>query len=604
MIGNVIFSVDMKDIRFALFDLFEIQGLFGLERFQHVKRDDAEEILRQAERMAVEVLHPLNKGVDLSPPLFQEGRVRMPPDFREAFRTYCDGGWIPCTLEKEAGGMGLPEVLGMALKEIFNGACGGFFAFSSLTAAALNLIHTYGSDAVKRRYAHKMAKGVFTGTMCITEPACGSYLAEIATRAERVGDAFRIRGTKIFIGTGEHDLSENIVHCVLARIQGAPEGYGGISLFAVPKYLVHEDGTTGRPNGVRCSGIERKMGWDGAPTATLHFGEQDDCLGWLLGNEGEGLAQMFQMMNEMRLGTAAQGVGQAATAYRMALSYARTRIQGLSCRRKKGDPLVQVRIVEHPDIRRNLLFMKTVVEGCRRLLFQTALYLDLSRAVPGQAEREYYDDLVEILTPVCKSYATDMGFRVAETAVQTLGGYGYIKDYSVEQYLRDIKVACIYEGTNGIHGIDLQRRKLNIHGGRLFRNLLRELEGFIRANRSHPLLGASVGRLEQAGKKMVAAAETFGVKGEEDPGLPLSVAKPFLDLTGHVLCTWMLLKSAVTADSLLQAPGVSALDQAFFQGKISTARFAVANLLPRAEALAATIASWDRSILDMEEEAF
>ncbi|MBW1819330.1 MAG: acyl-CoA dehydrogenase, partial [Deltaproteobacteria bacterium] len=353
-----------------------------------------------------------------------------------------------------------------------------------------------------------------------------------------------------------------------------------------------------------CGGIERKMGWDGAPTATLHFGEQGACRGWLLGEEGRGLAQMFQMMNEMRLGTAAQGVGQAAAAYRMALSYAKTRSQGLSYRRKKGDPLIQVPIIDHPDIRRNLLFMKAVVEGCRLLVFQTALYIDLAKGLDDDAEREYYDDLVEILTPVCKAYATDMGFRVAETAVQTLGGYGYVRDYPVEQYLRDIKVACIYEGANGIHAIDLQRRKLNIKDGRLFRNLLQELDGFIRENRSHPVLGSSVAALEQARKKMVAAADSFPSKGDEDPGLPLTVAKPFLDLTGHVLCTWMLLKSAAAADAMLKTSGTAEADRAFFQGKISTARYAVANLLPQVDALAATIAAWDRSILDMGEDEF
>ncbi|MBW1788486.1 MAG: acyl-CoA dehydrogenase [Deltaproteobacteria bacterium] len=594
----------MKDIQFALFEICKVQTLFQLERFQHFERDDVEAILTQAERMAVDVLYPVNKVADLTPPRFEDGKVTMPKAFHQAFRTYSDAGWIPCTLEKEAGGRGLPEVLGMALKDIFNGACGGFHAFSGLTLAALNLINTYGGDHVKRQYADKMAKGVYTGTMCLTEPDAGSYLADITTRAVRDGNAFRIEGTKIFIGTGEHDLSENIIHCVLARIEGAPKGYGGISLFAVPKYHVNDDGTIGPANNVRCGGIERKMGWDGAPTATLHFGEQGACRGWLLGEEGRGLSQMFQMMNEMRLGTAAQGVGQAAAAYRMALSYAKTRVQGLSYQRKKGDPLIQVPIIDHPDIRRNLLFMKAVVEGCRLLVFQTALYIDLAKGLDDEAEREYYDDLVEILTPVCKAYATDMGFRVAETAVQTLGGYGYVRDYPVEQYLRDIKVACIYEGANGIHAIDLQRRKLNIKDGRLFRNLLQELDGFIRENRSHPVLGSSVAALEQARKKMVAAADSFPSKGDEDPGLPLTVAKPFLDLTGHVLCTWMLLKSAAAADAMLKTSGTAEADRAFFQGKISTARYAVANLLPQVDALAATIAAWDRSILDMGEDEF
>ena len=600
----ITFSIDSRDIRFALFDLFRVQDLLKFERFQHLGLDQMEMLLAQAERMAIEILSPLNKVADQTHPQYRDGKVTMPPAFHSAFRKYADARWIPSTLDKEGGGLGLPESLGMAITEIFNGACGGFYAFSSLSSSALRLIGTFGTEGIKRRFLDKMVKGTFTGTMCLTEPEAGSYLADITTRAARHGETFKIKGTKIFIGTGDHDLSENIVHCVLARIEGAPSGYKGISLFIVPKYRVNEDGTPGPLNDVHCSGIESKMGWDGAPTATLHFGDHDECQGWLLGEEGQGLALMFHMMNEMRLATGAQGVGQAAAAYRIALSFARERIQGLSYRRRKGDPPVQVPIIDHPDIRRNLLFMKTVVEGCRRLVIQTALYIDLSKAVDDEREREYYQDLVEILTPICKAYATDMGFRVAETAVQSMGGYGYIKDYRVEQYLRDLKVSCIYEGTSGIHAIDLQRRKLNIKGGQLFGNLIQEMDGFIQQNLRHSVLGPSIGKLEKAKDKMVEVAKSFSIKREEDPGLPLSVAKPFLDLTGHIVTTWMLLKSAVVADSFLGDSQTSETDRAFYQGKIFTARFAVSNLLPQVDALAQTISAWDRSILDMGEAAF
>ncbi len=453
----------------------------------------------------------------------------------------------------------------------------------------------------------KMAKGIFAGTMCLTEPEAGSYLADITTRASRSGGTFKIKGTKIFIGTGEHDLSENIIHCVLARIEGAPAGYGGISLFAVPKYRVNNDGSVGDSNDVHCSGIEDKMGWEGAPTAVLHFGDNDACEGWLLGKEGQGLAQMFQMMNEARLSTAIQGVGQAAAAYQKALSFAKGRVQGISYKRKKGDPPVQVPIIDHPDIRRNLLFMKTVVEGCRRLIYQTAHYIDLSKLHKDEKERERYGDMVEILIPICKAYATDMGFRVAETAIQSMGGYGYVKDFGVEKYLRDLKVACIYEGTNGILAITLQRRGLTLKGGKLFQSLVAEMDVFIEANRRHTVLGQMVGKLDKAKKKMVAAAASFAGKDKEDPGLLLSVAKPFLDLCGHVLCTWVLLRAAVVAASKLSSSDsnvVSDRDRDFHQGKIHTARFAVSNLLPQVEAMAETIASWDRSLLDIGEESF
>jgi len=601
---NIGFFVDSSDLRFALFDVFRVQALLKYGRFRHLDRDQLEQVLSQAERMAVEVLSPLNRVADQNHPQYKDGKVTMPPEFHLAFKKYADGGWIPSTLEKDAGGWGVPETLGMAIKEIYNGACGGFYAFSALTMGAMNLIHNYGTEDMKRRYLDKMAQGIYTGTMCLTEPESGSFLADITASAKSDGETFKIKGAKVFVGTGNHDLSENIIHLVLARIECALPGYKGLSLFVVPKYLVNDDGTRGPLNDVFCAGIEDKMGWDGAPTARLHFGDNDDCSGWLLGEEGKGLTFMFHMINEMRLATGAQGVGQAAAAYQLALAYSKERIQGLSYLKKKGEPDVQVPIIDHPDIRRNLLFMKAVVEGCRRLVFQTALYIDLSKAVDEEKEREYYEDLVEILVPICKAYSTDMGFRVAETAVQSMGGYGYVKDYRVEQYLRDLKVSCLYEGTSGIQAIDLQRRKLTIKGGRLFRNLVKEMDGFIQQNLENPALGPSILRLKSAKEKMVELAQSFPAKNKEDPGLPLSVAKPFLDLTGHIACSWMLLKSAVVADSLLGKTQASEDDQAFYQGKIFTAQFAVVNLLAKVGGLAETIYAWDRSILDMPEDSF
>jgi hypothetical protein len=598
------FKVDLRDIRFTLFEIFRIQDLLKFPRFRHLDLDQMESILAQGERMAVEILSPLNPIADQTPPRYEDGKVLMPAEFKPAFRRYAGDGWMIATVERQAGGWGLPESLGMALREMFNGACGGFYAFSSLTLGAFNLIQKFGTDAMRRKYVEKLGTGLYTGTMCLTEPHAGSFLADITTRARREAGSFKIKGQKTFIGTGEHDLSENIVHCVLARIEGAPNGYEGISLFLVPKHRVKDDGSLGPFNDVRCGGIEKKMGWDGAPTATLHFGESDDCQGWLLGEEGKGLGQIFHMINEMRLATAAQAVGQAAAVYEVALAFTKERLQGLSYKRKKSDPAVQVPIMEHPDIRRNLLFMKGLVEGCRRLIIQTALCIDLSKSAEEERDREHYQDLVEILTPICKAYSTDMAFRVAETAVQCMGGYGYVKEYGAEQYLRDLKVSAIYEGTNGIQAIDLQRRKLNLKGGQLFRSMTGEIDSFVHDNLKHPILASSVRRLGDATARMVETASTFAQKDQEDPGLPLSVAKPFLDLAGHVLCTWMLLRSAIKADALLGTEGVSEKNQTFYQGKMLTAQFAAANLLPQVDALCSTISEWDRSILDMEVEAF
>ena len=552
------YSVDLRDIRFCLYELFHIQDLLHFERFSHLDQYQVDHVLTQVEKMAREVISPLNRLVDQNHPQYQDETVIMPKEFHSVFKKYADAGWISSTLEKLARGWGLPETVGMAIREIFNGACGGFYAFSSLTTGAMHLIQKFGTEAIKNQYVDNLAKGIYTGTMCLTEPESGSYLAEMRTGAKREGDIFKIKGTKIFIGTGDHDASKNIIHCVLARVEGAPQGYAGISLFIVPKYRLTEEGNF-ISNDVFCSGIENKMGWDGAPTARLHFGDNDDCNGWLLGKEGQGLTLMFQMMNELRLATAAQGVGQGAAAYQIALSFAKERIQGLSYKARKGEPSVQVPIINHPDIRRNLLFMKSMVEGCRRLILQTAIYDDLCKVMSEEGDREYYKDLVEILTPICKSYSTDAGFKIAETAIQSMGGYGYLKDFGVEQYLRDSKIACIYEGTNGIHGIGLQRL-LAMKEGRLFKNLTREIDKLIQENRYNPVFGPSIKKLEDSKQIMVDLAGLLVSKRNEDLGLTLSVAKPYLDLTGHVLCTWMLIKSALTANALLNNSQLSSTD--------------------------------------------
>jgi len=601
---GISYTVDSRDIRFALFDVFHTQDLARFKRFEHVNREQIDEIVTRAERMAVDVLAPLNEVGDRNPPQYRDGKVTLVAPFYAAYKKFCGEGWLPLILKRESGGRGFPESLVAVIKEMHTGACGGFYAYPGLTAGALKLVDYFGSDKVKGMFLEKMAKGIYTGTMCLTEPESGSYLADITTQAKRTGDTFSIKGMKIFIGGGEHDLSENIVHCVLARIEGAPAGYRGISLFAVPKTRIHQDGSLGTANDVFCTRIESKMGHEGATTASLRFGDHDACQGWLLGSENNGLAYMFVMMNEARLGTAVHAVGQAAAAYQMALAFARKRVQGLSYRRKKGDPPDQVPIIQHPDVRRNLLFMKAIVEGLRALNIQTGLYIDLSKVLEGTKEREYHEDIVEILTPICKAYASDLGFKVAETAVQTMGGRGFIKDYPVEQYLRDLKPTSLYEGANGIQAITHQGRNLNIKRGQLFRNLIGEIEGFVKENIGHPSLGSGVAALGRAKDIMVEAAGSFPSKRAEDLGLPLTVAKPLLDLTGHILCTWMLLKSAVVADVALKRGPLPDKEREFYQGKTFSAQFAVANLLPQVDALAKTISLWDRSVLDIPEGGF
>jgi len=604
--NKVTFDIDLKDFSHVLFEVLNVENLFGYDEYKHLDRSCVEEALMKANNLAKDKLFPLISVADREPPFYEDGKVIMPEPLHRGYNELCRGGWIAISRKKGTSrrNLGFPQSIAMAIREMHYGACGGLNVFPTLTNSALNLIDTFGVDSLRKQFCDKMARGEFTGTMCITENNSGSFLGDISTKAERKGDIFFINGKKVLIGAGDHNLTENIVHCVLAHIEGAPKGYKGLSLFVVPKFRANEEGRVGDFNDVYCSGIENKMGWDAAPTARLQFGEKHQCHGWLLGKEGEGLSQMFQMMNEMRLVTAVQAVGQAAAVYQIALHYAKNRKQGLSYKRKKGDPVFQVPIIDHPDIRRNLLFMKSLVEGCRRIVIKTAYYIDLVEVITEEKEKQYYQNLVDILTLVGKAYPTDMAFQVAERAVQTLGGYGYIKDYLVEQYLRDIKPASIYEGTNGVLAINLQKKQLVAKEGRVFLDLVNEIDKFIVQHIKHPRLGRLVAELNKSKETMIELAKSFTIKGQEDAGLALSVAKPFMDLTGHIICTWLLLESATTADSMLYTVQAPDQNKDFYQGKITTANFAVTNLLAEAEGIAAMISSWDRSVSEIKEEEF
>ena len=434
--------------------------------------------------------------------------------------------------------------------------------------------------------------------MCLTEPGAGSNLAALETMAVPEGDHFRIKGSKIFISWGEHDLTENIIHLVLARIEGAPKGTRGISLFVVPKIRVRPDGTLGEPNDVVCTGIEHKCGLHAAPTAALTFGGHDGCIGYLCGEANNGLAHMFQMMNGARINSAVSGMTMAGSAYLNALAYTKNRVQGRDIAgRYEGD----VTIINHPDIRRMLLWMKAVADGMRSMVYTAAYWEDLANGLPSGTEKTHWQNLVDFMTPILKAYCSDTGFRVCEIAMQCLGGYGYCRDYPIERYLRDVKIMSLYEGTNGIQSMDLMGRKLTIRDGGCLHAYQAEIDHFCAAHRDHPTLGKRVRKLEETAGMMVSCALEMKDRMRNDPLQWASYTYPALIAFGEITMAWRLLDLAVIASERATKDGRK---HDFHRGKVFQATWFVDTTLPHTQARIGTCLRQDREIVDIPDNAF
>ncbi|MGC8810209.1 MAG: acyl-CoA dehydrogenase, partial [bacterium] len=551
---------------------------------------------------------------------FEKGKVKVPAAFHEAFKKYCAGGWIAASVDAEAGGQGLPESVGIAAAEMFVGACCSFTTYPGLTRGAANLIQSFGTPEQKKLFLENMYSGKWTGTMCLTEPQAGSAVGDIKTMAKKDGDHYLIQGTKIFITAGEHDLAENIIHAVLARTENAPPGVKGLSLFIVPKIRVNPDGSLGEPNDVNCGGIEHKMGIKGSATCTLNFGDEGKCHGYLLGQEGQGIQLMFQMMNEARLGVGLQGFALGNLAYLYALKYAKERIQGVEITRMKDPTAPRVPIIKHPDVRRMLMTMKAYTEGLRALIYRAAYYADLAKVATDPQEKEFCENMVDLMIPIVKAYSTDIAFRLTEWAIQIHGGYGYCGEYPVEQLCRDVKITSIYEGTNGIQAMDLVGRKLSLKKGALFLGWMKEINGFIEKYKNHAHLGSAISQLEQAKNTLVNVAMQFGkAAAGGDILFPMLHACPFLEIFGEVELAYLLIQQALIAEEKLQAIfdkyGAATpeaqnklieeqTEAAFYKGKLFNAEFFVANILPHVQARATTILSGNRSALSIPEAAF
>ncbi|MFH1117064.1 MAG: acyl-CoA dehydrogenase [Pseudomonadota bacterium] len=611
--------VDEHDARFVLYEQLKIEELVQAERYSEYSREMCDMFLDAAQKLAENELWPTRTIGDIEGVQLRNGSAEAPKSFHRVYRYYCEGGWMSVSAAPDHGGQGSPIALVCAAMEMFAAANLAFMTYPVLTTGAARLILNCGSVEQRRTYMDKMYAGEWGGTMCLTEPQAGSDVGALRTKAARNPDGtFSITGNKIFITSGDHDLTENIVHLVLARIEGSPPGTKGISIFIVPKKRL-QDGTLA-DNDITTVSVEKKLGLHGSATCALNFGEKNDCIGYLLGEENGGMRIMFNMMNEARLAVGLQGLAQASGAYMHAVRYANERIQGPEFTAMRDPSAPKIPIIEHPDVRRMLLWMKSVTEGIRGLLYFAGYCHDRSVIAEDGGEVSKYTGLLELLIPICKAWSTDMGFRVVETAVQVYGGYGFCSEYPVEQFLRDIKITSIYEGTNGIQALDLIGRKLPYKQGELFRAFVAETDTALDNARKSPRLEKTADAFERARTQLVRVTTDFAVKAVSGEFLvPVLHATPYLELFGDVAVGWILLWQAEIADQRLNEI-FSELDAdteekrsealrnnksaAFYTGKIASAQFFANTILSLAGGKAEAILSGERSAVDIPKEAF
>lgn len=611
--------VDERDVKFVLYEQLQLEELSQSERYADFSREMCDMILEAAYKFAENELWPINKEGDARGAQLENGQVHAPECFHKAYNLYRENGWPLLSVETECGGQGCPITLYCAVMETLVAANLAFMAYPGLTLGAARLVQKYGSEEQQRTYMDKMFSGEWGGTMCLTEPQAGSDVGALRTKAKRNPDGtFSIIGSKIFITSGDHDLCENIVHMVLARIEGAPPGTKGISIFIVPKKRIEGDALV--DNDVIPTAVEKKLGIHGSATCALSFGEKETCVGYLLGEENSGMKVMFNMMNEARLAVGFQGLALASGAYMHTVRYAIERIQGPHISQMRDPAAPKVPIIDHPDVRRTLLWMKSVTEGIRALLYYAAFCADRAAVAADPEEAQHYRGMIDLLIPIGKAWASDMGFRVTEAAVQIHGGYGYCSEYPVEQFLRDIKITSIYEGTNAIQALDLVGRKLTYKQGALFRAFIEETEQLLTRIGDNPRLEPIATLFRDARTKLVEATTFFAQKGfSGDLLTPVLYASPYLDLFGDVAVGFMLLWQAEIADGKLEEIyrnaaadtqekqariAVENADASFYCGKVASARFFANTFLSLAGGKAKAIMSGERSAVDLPVEAF
>ncbi len=595
-----VYKAPVTDSLFILNDVIGLERYANLPGFAAATPDMVEAVLSEAGRFCEEVLFPTNQPGDLEGcTRHADGSVTTPTGFKAAYDAYCEAGWTTLTQPEEFGGQGLPHVLGFPVEEFRMAANQAFSMYPGLTQAAVSALLVKGSEEQKATYAPRMISGEWGGTMNLTEPHCGTDLGLIRTRAEpQVDGSYAITGTKIFISSGEHDLTSNIIHLVLAKTPDAPDSVKGISLFIVPKFLVNDDGTLGARNSLSCGSIEHKMGIHGNSTCVMNY---DGATGFMLGEENKGLAAMFVMMNAARLGVGIQGLSQADIAFQNAVAYANDRRQGRALTgpadpQEKADTLLV-----HPDVRRMLMDAKALTEGLRALCIWGALQVDLAHLAATEEERQQADDLISLLTPVIKGYGTDKGYDVATNAQQVFGGHGYVEEWGMSQYVRDARITMIYEGANGVQAMDLVGRKLAQNGGRAVQALFAIVDAECATARSDARLSDFADRLEKANGELKAATMWFMQNGMASPNNIGAGAHHYMHIMGIVGLGLMWLRMASAAHGKLDAGEGNA---AFYQAKLTTARYFAERIMPDAGALRRKIEAGSEAIMQMPADMF
>lgn len=596
---------DRRDVDFVLHEQLNAEQFSKHELFSEFNRKAIDLIVTEARSLATKEILPTQTDGDRMGVKFDGGKVTVPESFHKAWKALRDGEWLATTEDPEFGGQGMPRTVATAAHDFLLAANFAFMMYGSLSHGAGKLVETFGTDKLKKLFLKKLFSGEWTGTMLLTESAAGSDVGALETTATPNPDGtYSIVGNKIFISGGEHDLVSNIIHPVLARIEGAPAGTSGISLFVVPKIWVNEDGSLGEPNDVVCTGIEEKMGIHGNSTCSLALGSKGKCRGYLLGDANKGMREMFLMMNDARLLVGNQGLACASASYMYALNYARTRIQGRSLLKMMDKEAPGVPIIQHPDVRRMLMQMKVYVEALRSLSYYISWCNDTIATITDEDEKKRLQGIIDFLIPIAKAYTTDRSFDVCSLGVQVYGGYGYIKEYPVEQLLRDCRITAIYEGTNGIQAMDLFARKLGQNGGRPIIDLGEEIRRTIAAASEVDRTSELAEKLEAALVRMEEVARHMGMTAMYGNLMTAAAhAQPFLEVCGDVIVGWMLLWRARIAAQALAAGGKER-DAAFYEGQIKGAEFFTLHLLPVTYGKMDAILTGSSVAIDIPEEAF
>lgn len=574
---------DTRDWKFILHEQYDLKQLLGLKKYADFDIETLDTVADEGIKFAVDVVAPINGPGDAEGCKVADGRVTTPKGYAEAWKKLGANGWNGAIHTPEYGGQGLPLFAMMPVFEAMNGAGQAFFMYSQLTSGAAHLVENFGSEKLKKLYCEKMYTGAWGGTMCLTEPGAGSAVGDLVTTAELMPDGrYSLEGTKIYISGGDADFYGNVVHLVLARVKGDPAGIKGVSLFAVPRHWVNDDGSIGEFNNAYVESIEHKMGINGSATCQLSFGNRAPTYGYMVGEPCSGIVYMFQLMNEARIMCAVQASALANASYQQAVAYAKDRKQGGDVTDLAG---ASVEIIRHPDVRRNLMLMKAYAEGTRALIARAAWAADFSMSSDSESEKENYHNMLDLMIPIVKAYSTDKSFRTTELGIQVFGGYGYCRDYPMEQYMRDVKITSIYEGTNGIQALDLLGRKMRLKGGALFMQYVMELSQFVEQHKGHSVLGVASETLGEAQGALGEVAFWLSSQPRAAVANTLLQATPFLELFGDVMVGHMLMQQAVLASSKLEAklgrPSATReereadADVNYYAGKIDVARFFV-----------------------------